>query len=145
MLMNPRIVSAGFYQWYSPIIWFFYPLLLIYLIPLVSINTVVLLAHLSWKLKWAFLITFCPSSVRLSVCPSVCPSVRLSVNFFTFSTSSQEPLGQFQPNLAQIILRLRGFKIVNMKGQALFQGEIIRKHYFFFTIFKNLLLRNHFA
>ena len=29
------------------------------------------LAHLSWKLKWAFLITFRPSSV--------CPSVRLSV------------------------------------------------------------------
>jgi hypothetical protein len=26
------------------------------------------LAHLSWKLKWAILITFCPSSVCLSVC-----------------------------------------------------------------------------
>ena len=25
-------------------------------------------AHLSWKLKWAFLIVFRPSSVRLSVC-----------------------------------------------------------------------------
>jgi hypothetical protein len=31
------------------------------------------LAHLSWKLKWAFLIALCPSSV----CPSVCLSVRL--------------------------------------------------------------------
>ena len=29
------------------------------------------LAHLSWKLKWAFLITCRPSSVRLSVCLSV--------------------------------------------------------------------------
>jgi hypothetical protein len=33
------------------------------------------LAHLSWKLKWANLIAFCPSSD----CPSVCPSVCLSV------------------------------------------------------------------
>ena len=31
------------------------------------------LAHLSWKLKWAFLIAFRPASVR----PSVCLSVRL--------------------------------------------------------------------
>jgi hypothetical protein len=30
------------------------------------------LAHLSWKLKWAILIAFCPSSVRPSVCLSVC-------------------------------------------------------------------------
>jgi hypothetical protein len=28
----------------------------------------VFLAHLSWKLKWAILIAFCPSSVCLSVC-----------------------------------------------------------------------------
>ena len=50
------------------------------------------LAHLSWKLKWAFLIVFRPSSV----CPSVC-------ELFLFSTSSPEPLGQFQPKLAQSI------------------------------------------
>jgi hypothetical protein len=30
------------------------------------------LAHLSWKLKWAFLITGCPSSVYLSIRLSVC-------------------------------------------------------------------------
>ena len=36
------------------------------------------LAHLSWKLKWAFLIAFRPSSVCLSVCLSVCPSVNFS-------------------------------------------------------------------
>jgi hypothetical protein len=30
------------------------------------------LAHLSWKLKWAFLIVFCPSSFCPSVRPSVC-------------------------------------------------------------------------
>ena len=57
-----------------------------------------------------------------SVCPSVCPSV---CKLFTFSSSSPEPLGQFQPNLAQSILGWRGFKFVQMKGPALFQGEII--------------------
>ena len=36
------------------------------------------LAHLSWKLKWAYLITCHPSSVCLSVCLSVCPSVNFS-------------------------------------------------------------------
>ena len=46
-----------------------------------------------------------PYSVRLSVRPSVRLSVRLSVcKLFTFSTSSQQPLGQFKPNLAQSIL-----------------------------------------
>ena len=60
----------------------------------------------------AFLIT-----CRLS---SVC---KLS----TFSSSSLEPLGQFQPNLAQSILGWRRFKFVQMKGPALFQGEIITK------------------
>ena len=68
------------------------------------------LAHLSWKLKWAFLITCRPLSVCLSVCPTVC-------KLFTFSSSSPEPLGQFQPNLAQSILGWRGFKFVQMKNQ----------------------------
>ena len=48
---------------------------------------------------------------------------------FTFSSSSPEPLGQFQPNLAQSILGWRGFKFVQMKGTALFQGEIITKYW----------------
>jgi hypothetical protein len=39
------------------------------------------LAHLSWKLKWAILIAFCPSSVRPSVC--------LSVNFYIFDFFSR--------------------------------------------------------
>ena len=42
---------------------------------------------------------------------------------FKFSSSSPEPLGLFQPNLAQSILGWRGFKFVQMKGPALFQGE----------------------
>ena len=46
---------------------------------------------------------------------------------FTFSSSSPEPLGQFQPNLAQSILGWKGFKFVQMKGPALFPGEIITK------------------
>ena len=65
---------------------------------------------------------------------------------FTFSSSSPEPLSQFQPNLAQSILGWRGFKFVQMKGPALFQGEIITqivKNRL--TKFKNLLLQNHWA
>ena len=46
---------------------------------------------------------------------------------FTFSSSSQEPLGQFQQNLAQSILGGRGFKFVQMKGHTISQGEIIVK------------------
>ena len=51
------------------------------------------LVHLSRKLRWAILIEICPLSV------------------VTFLYSSLEPLGQFQPNLAQSILRWRGFKL----------------------------------
>ena len=56
----------------------------------------------------------------LSVCPYVC-------KLFTFSSSSQEPLGQFKPNLAQSILGRWGFKFIKIKDHALFQGEIITK------------------
>ena len=47
---------------------------------------------------------------------------------FSFLSFSPEPLGQFQPNLAQSILGWRGFKFVQMNGHALFQGEIITKY-----------------
>ena len=65
------------------------------------------------------------------------PSFDLSVNFSHFhllfivssSSSSPEPLGHFQPNLAQSILGWRGIKFVQMKGPALFQGEIITKEW----------------
>ena len=66
---------------------YFYKPSVFKLIKLLSINNVKelcrlenFLAHLSWKLKWAFLITYRPSSV----CLSVRPSVRLSVNFSHF-------------------------------------------------------------
>ena len=48
---------------------------------------------------------------------------------FTFSSSSPEPLGQFQQYLAQSILEWRGFKFPQMKGPTLFQGEIIMKQW----------------
>ena len=54
------------------------------------------------------------------VCLSVC-------KLFTFSTSSPEQRGQFEPNLSQSILGWRGFKFVQMKGHNLLQGEIITK------------------
>ena len=58
-----------------------------------------------------------------------CPSLLLSCccrKLFTFS-SSPEPLGQFGSNLVQSILGWKGFKFVQMKGPAFFQGEIITK------------------
>ena len=48
-------------------------------------------------------------------------------NLVAFSSSSPEALGQFQPNLTQSILGWREWKFVQMKGPALFQGEIITK------------------
>ena len=51
--------------------------------------------------------------------PSVCPSDCLPIcKLSTFSYSSSEPLGQFQPNLAQSNPGLRGFKFVQMKRHA---------------------------
>jgi hypothetical protein len=60
-----------------------------------SFNFLDFLAHLSWKLKWAFLIALCPSSVRLSVCPSVRPSVCLSVRLLHFQLLLQNRWANF--------------------------------------------------
>jgi hypothetical protein len=49
--------------------------------------------------------------------------------------TSPELQGQFSPKLAQIILRQRGFRIVQMKVNTLPKGEIIAK----VKISKNLL------
>ena len=54
----------------------------------------------------------------------ICPLSVVVVHIFVFSSS---PLGQFQPNLTQSILGLWEFKIVQMKGHALFKEEIITK------------------
>ena len=66
------------------------------------------------------------SVVRPSVCPSVC-------KLFTFSSYSQEPLGQFQPNLTQSILGWWGFNFVQMKGPRPFprgdNKEIAKIHW----------------
>ena len=58
-----------------------------------------------------------------SVRPSVLPPVCLSLNFSQLNPL--EPLCQFQPNLAQSILRWREFKRFQTKDKAHFQGEII--------------------
>ena len=94
-------------------------------IPHITVFQCYFLAHLSWKLKWAFLIAYRPSSVFLSDRPSVFLSV---CKFFLISTSSQKPLSQFQPNLAQSVLGWRGFRFVQIKGPSLFQREMITKY-----------------
>ena len=58
------------------------------------------LAHLSWKLKWAFLITCRPSSG----CPSVCPSVCLSVNFSHFHLLLQNHWANFNQTWYKVSL-----------------------------------------
>ena len=58
------------------------------------------LAHLSWKLKWAFLITCRPSSVRPSVYPSVC----LSVNFSHFHLLLQNHWANFNQTWHKVFL-----------------------------------------
>ena len=68
---------------------------------------------LFFKLKWAFLITFCPLSVRSSVCLSVC-------KLFTFSSSSE--LGQFYQTWLKASLGVE-----DIKSHTLFKGEIIAK------------------
>ena len=67
------------------------------------------------------------SEQNLYVVRRRCRRCRRCHKLFTFSSSSPEPLGQFQPNLAQSILVWRGFKFVQTKCSALFQGEIITK------------------
>ena len=80
------------------------------------------------------------SNRNLSVVRHRCCRCR---KFFTFSSSSREPLGKFQPNLAQSIHGLREFKFVQMKGPALFQGEIITKYLrYILRKLKNLLLKH---
>ena len=71
------------------------------------------LAHLSWKLKWAFLITCC--------LPSVC----LSVNFphFIFCSKTTGPIST---NFAQSMLRWRRFKLFKWRSTS-FYGKIITK------------------
>jgi hypothetical protein len=78
------------------------------------------------------------SVVRLSVCRLASVVCKL----FTFLTSSPEPLDQFWPNLAQSILRFRGFKVVKIKDQDLFKGEIIGNYEKNYEIFKILLPKN---
>jgi hypothetical protein len=42
-------------------------------------------------------------------------------------SSHKKLLGQIYPDLSQLILRERGFKFIQMKGDALLQEEIIAK------------------
>ena len=80
--------------------------LLVYSITCTCVLKLRLLAHLSWKLKWTFLMACCPS-----------------VNFSHLIFSRTTPQCQFQPNLAQSILGWKGFEFVQMKDQAFFKGR----------------------
>ena len=53
-----------------------------------------------------------------------CPSI---YKFSHFHLLLQNPLDQFQPNFAQIILGCSGFEYIQIKGHIFFKGEIISK------------------
>lgn len=102
-----------------------------------SVN-VKFLARLGWKLTWTILINFCPASVYLSV--HVCLSVFISAcKRFTFSTSSIEALGWFQPKLVQSILKLREFKFVKCRVMHAFKGRWLKFNKNLLVLFENLL------
>ena len=82
-------------------------------------------------------------SVRLPVCPSVCLSV---CKLFTFSSSSPEPLGQFQPNLATKHSWVKGIQVCSNEGPRPFpRGDNYEIAKNTLTKLKNLLLQNHWA
>ena len=91
------------------------------------------MVHLSWNIKWAFLI---------ACCPSVCMSVRLSINFSHYIFFPES--GNYKHTWHKASLGV-GFTFVQMKGHVLFQGQIhvIKNSENSLTKFKNLLLKNH--
>ena len=92
------------------------------------------LAHLSWKLKCAFLIACCLSSVCLS---SVCPFV----NFSHF----QLLLQNHWANLNQTWHKA-GIQVCSNVGPHLFpRGDNCENVKLYWKYFKNLLLQNHWA
>ena len=99
-----------------------------------------ILAHLSLKLKCAFLI-----ACLLSVCRYVCLSLRKSVcvNISHFQPFSPELLNQFQPQLPPSILGLREFKHIQMKDPPFSRKD--NNEIMPMPLYKNILLKNHLA
>jgi hypothetical protein len=98
------------------------------------------LAHLSWKLKWAILIAFCPSSVCLAVCLSVC----LSVNFYIFDFFSRTT----GPNLTKLGTNHRwgeGIQVCSNEGDCPSprgdNSKTIKIHWKFLKIFFSITSR----
>ena len=90
-----------------------------------------ILAHLSWKLKWAFLITHIPSSI--------CPSVRLSVNFSHFQLLLNNHLANFNQTWHKASLGKGDSQLFKWRATVRSQGftlKYIRK------IFKDPILKN---
>jgi hypothetical protein len=70
------------------------------------------LTHLSWKLKWAFLIALRPS-VCISVCLFLCPSV----NFYIFDFSSRTT-GSISTRLGTNHPLVEGFQVCSNKRDS---------------------------
>jgi hypothetical protein len=104
-------------------------------IPIISF-----LAHLSWKLKWAFPIASCPSSVRPSVYPSVYPSKNFYIfDFFPRTTGSICHSANFNKTWHKSSLRGGDSSLFKWRGLPLSKGiynsETVKIHWNFLKIF----------
>jgi hypothetical protein len=100
---------------------------------LTTLIPLILLAHMSWKLKWAILI---------ASCLSVRPSDRLSVNFYILDFFSRTT-GPILTRLGKHRLLGVGFHICSNEGDCHSpmgdKSESVKIHW---KYFKNLLLQN---
>ena len=86
------------------------------------------IVKIHWQnLKIFFSWTTDPISTKLGTRHPSVKEIQVCSNKWPCSFPRAEPLSRFRPNLAQSILGWRGFKFDQMKGPALFQGEIITK------------------
>ena len=96
----------------------------------------VFIAHLSWKPKWAFLITCRPSSVRPSVC--------LSVNFSHFHLL-QNHWANFNQTWHKVSLCEGDSSLFKRRAPPFSKGRKLGNKKNKLTTVKNLLLQNHWA
>ena len=94
------------------------------------------IAHLSWKLKWAFLIACC-LSVRLSVCPSE--------NFSHFQLLLQNHLANFNQTCHKASVGEGDSSLFKWRVTPFSRGRQYWKCKIILKIFKNLLLQNRLA
>ena len=98
---------------------------------------VLFLAHLSWKLKWTFLIACRPSSV--------CQSVRLSLNFSYFRLLLRNHCANFNQTWHKVSLGKGDSSLLKWRAITFPTGRYLQNSEITLTTLKNLLLKNRWA